>query len=116
MDATSDTSLSATGATTTADDCLVCIIATLMDDAQNFGATWTNADLANITARTNFSGTAGNDGRGILVTGEKASQGAYGATTNTLTANSVKGLMTIALEPAPPPPPAVGYSFGVIIS
>lgn len=100
VEAASDTSLSATGATTTAANCLVCIMASLMDDAQNFGATWTNASLANITVRQNSSGTAGNDGRHILVTGEKATAGTYNATTNTLTANSVKAMMTIALEGA----------------
>lgn len=97
VDATSDTSLSATGATTTAPNCLVAILATLMDDAQDFGGTWTNTDLANITVRQNSPGTGGNDGRLILVTGEKASAGAYGATTNTTSASSVKGMMTIAL-------------------
>lgn len=100
-EATSDTSLSATGATTTAPDCLVLILAALMDDDQDFGGTWTNADLANIIVRQNSPGTAGNDGRHILVTGEKASAGAYGATTNTLTASSVKAMMTVALEGAP---------------
>ncbi|NWG38102.1 hypothetical protein [Nitrososphaera sp.] len=110
IDATSDTSLSATGATTTEENTLVVILATLMDDAQNFGATWTNANLANITARNNFSGAAGNDGRAIVVTGEKASTGAYGATTNTLSANSVKGMMTIALKPLPPAPPTLSIS------
>jgi hypothetical protein len=105
VDATSDTSLSATGATTTADNCLVVIAATLMDDAQNFGATWTNTDLANITtsydtAANNFGHASGNDGRVMFVTGEKATAGAYGATTNTTSANSTKGMMTIALEGA----------------
>lgn len=100
VDATSDTSLSATGATTTAANCLVVIAAALMDDAQNFGATWTNSDLSNITTRTNFGFTGGNDGRVIMLHGEKAAAGTYGATTNTLTANSVKGMMTIALEGA----------------
>lgn len=99
VEAASDTSLSATGATTTVADCLVCIMAALMDDAQNFGGTWTNASLANITVRQNSSGAAGNDWRHILVTGEKATAGAYSATTNTLTASSVKAMMTIALAP-----------------
>lgn len=101
VEAASDTSLSATGATTTVDDCLVCIFASLMDDAQDFGGTWTNASLANITVRQNSSGAAGNDWRHILVTGEKASAGTYNATTNTLTAASVKAMLTIALAPDP---------------
>src|SRR3989344_3803527 len=55
VDATSDTSLSATGATTTVADTLIVVGATLMDDAQNFGATWTNSSLSGITLRANVS-------------------------------------------------------------
>lgn len=99
VDATSDTSLSATGATTTVAECTVVIGAALMDDAQDFGATWTNADLANIDTLANEATAAGNDGRVGMVTGLKSASGAYGATTNTITANSVKGMMTVALWP-----------------
>ena len=100
-DGTSDTSLEAAEVTTTAADCWILICATVMDDAQDFGATWTNANLTGITVRdASFGHAAGNDGRLILVTGVKASAGATGTTTNTLTANSVKAMFTIALEPA----------------
>ena len=84
IDATSDTSLSATGDTTTVANTLVVIAAALMDDAQNFGGTWTNADLSSITVRANEGTSAGNDGRLGVVTGKKTTAGAYGATTNTL--------------------------------
>ena len=96
---TSDTSLSATGATTTTADSLVVIGATISMElgTENFGGAWTNAALASITVRGNDWGTAGNDGRLAVITGQKAAAGAYGATTNTLTVGSEKGLMTIAL-------------------
>ncbi len=100
-DEISDTSLSAAGATTTAADTFVVIASALMDDSQNFGSTWTNADLANIVQRQNIATSAGNDGRLAIVTGEKASAGIYGTTDNITTANSVKSMMTIALKPAP---------------
>ena len=98
-EATSDTSLSATGATTTAADSLVVIGATISMElgTENFGGTWTNASLTNITVRGNDWGTQGNDGRLAVVTGDKVTAGAYGATTNTLTVGSEKGMMTIAL-------------------
>src|SRR3989344_6411246 len=103
IDATSDTTLSATGDTTTVVDTFVVVAAALMDDAQNFGATWTNADLASITVQQNVTTTAGNDARLGVVTGQKTSIGSYAATTNTLTANSVKGMMTVALKPVSGP-------------
>lgn len=100
VDATSDTSLSAPGVTTTADDCWVLHACTLMDDAQDFGATWTNANLTGITVRSaSFGHAAGNDGRLVLVDGIKAAAGATGNTTNTTTANSVKAMVTLALQP-----------------
>lgn len=96
-----DTSLSATGATTTSTNTLVVIAAAIDDDSDSFGATWTNANLANIAERSDSGTTQGNDGRLGVVTGEKATAGAYGATTNTLTSASTKAMMTIALKPAP---------------
>ncbi|MGI0019182.1 MAG: hypothetical protein ACREAY_01785 [Nitrososphaera sp.] len=101
VDATVNNSLSATGATTTVANALVVVAAAIADDNQDFGATWTNANLANITTRSNIGTTQGNDGRLGIITGEKATASAYAATTNTLTGNNVKGMMTIALKPAP---------------
>ena len=72
-----------------------------MDDAQDFGATWTNAALAGITVRdASYGHASGNDGRLVLVTGTKVAAGAVGSTTNTLTAASVKAYVTVALTPA----------------
>ncbi|MGH3805798.1 MAG: DUF4347 domain-containing protein, partial [Pseudonocardiaceae bacterium] len=97
-----DNSLSVPGATTTVADTLVVVAASISMQltTDNFGATWTNASLANFTLLNNVAGTAGNDGRIAVLTGEKATAGAYGATTNTLNvATNTKGYMTIALAP-----------------
>lgn len=100
----SDTSLDIDGATTTAADCLVLVIATLhVNNATAlFGTTWTNSDLANITIFKQVSTNQGNDGQISIVTGEKASAGAYGTTSNTLQFSqpAIKAYMTIAMEPA----------------
>ena len=95
-----DDSLSATGDTTTVANCMIVICVGLDSNAEDFGATWTNSDLANVTERINDSTSFGNDGRIGLVTGELAIAGTYGATTNTLTATAgSKEMMTIALRP-----------------
>jgi plastocyanin len=110
IDATSDTSLSATGDTTTVGNTLVVIAAALNDDADDFGAAWANSNLANITVQSNTSTNTGNDGRLGVVTGEKITASAYGATTNTLTSASTKGMMTIALRPPLPVSPTLSIS------
>lgn len=111
---TANTSLSITGATTTAANCLVVIGSSLDDSVPDFGATWTNSDLASISSLyTNVITASGNDGRIGVLSGQKASAGAYGATTNTLTANATKAFMTIALEGAATA--AAGYSYAIIV-
>ncbi len=97
-----DTSGSIPGATTTAADCLVVLIC-----GSSFNGTstvqfsaWTNADLASLTERTDNTNTTGLGGGHGMATGEKASAGAYGATTVTLANTSFKGTMSIALEGA----------------
>lgn len=97
---TSSTTVSITGATTSVADCLIVLGLALADDGTDLNGSWTNADLANITTRTNMLTATGNDGRVISATAEKATAGAYGATTNTINLAVVKGCMTIALEPA----------------
>ncbi|WP_415283026.1 hypothetical protein [Candidatus Nitrososphaera sp. FF02] len=97
----SNTNLSATGDITTVANTLVVVAAALHLNTVNFGATWTNADLANIVERVDVSSASGNTGRLGVVTGEKANAGTYAATTNTLTTNGVKAMMTIALRPLP---------------
>jgi len=97
-----DTTAVIPGATTTASNCLVAII-----EGTSFNGTSTeqcgaatNADLANITERSDNTHTVGLGGGHCLITGEKASAGAYTDTTLTLANTSFKGAMSIALEGA----------------
>jgi hypothetical protein len=98
-----DTSGSIPGATTTVPNCLIVLLCSTSfngtSTAQFSG--WTNADLANLTERTDNSNTAGLGGGHGMATGEQAAAGAYGATTVTLANTSFKGTMSIALAPEP---------------
>lgn len=97
-DSTSNTSFAVPGDTTTVADCLVVAVATA--DFQNaYGNTWTNADLTSVTERIDTTTSVGNRGSIGVATGVKAAAGAYGTTTGTLTANSRKAMMSIALRP-----------------
>lgn len=102
-EAASDTSGSVAGATTTVNDCLVVIaITSSADPAANGTAgfsSWTNADLANVTERSDMQSTTGTGGDLGVATGEKATAGAYGATTVTLADAGYKAGITIALAP-----------------
>lgn len=104
-EAVSDTSLSATGGTTTRDNCLMVVV--VVGDADVAAAThysaWTNADLASITNRLDTSSTLGNGGMLAVTTGTKATAGAFGATTATSDTAAQKAFMTLALRP-------VGYA------
>lgn len=99
---TSDTSWSIDGATTTADNCRVVIVAARMDDSASarFSA-WTNADLTGLTERVDAGSTAGNGSGFGIADGLKATAGTYGATTVTNATATVKAWMTIALKPEP---------------
>jgi plastocyanin len=67
----------------------------------NFSA-WTNANLTSITEQTDNTVTAGN-GAGLgIVTGGKATAGAYANTTVTCATAAAKGMMSIALKAAAP--------------
>jgi hypothetical protein len=102
VEATSDTSGSIPGATTTvANDLVVAAIATSLPDANgtaNFSG-WSNADLSDLTERTDNSVNAGNGGGLAIATGGKATAGAYGATAVTLVNAAQKGMMSIAIRP-----------------
>ena len=103
VDATSDTSGSIPGATTTVNKCLVVLLAATSNNAtstSNFSA-WTNADLSNVTERTDNSNTIGLGSGHGLATGEKPTAGAYGATAVTYGAASLKALFSIALKGRP---------------
>lgn len=116
---TGDTSLSAAGTTTTVADCLVLAMACQgIPDATGtteFGAA-TNADLANLTERVDNSVAAGGGGAIWMVSGEKATAGAYGATTCTSVTSSRRVCATLALEGAgaavtsPPRPTVVNFA------
>lgn len=102
VDTTSDTSGTCPTVTTTVADCLVVLLYSTSNNATsttNFSAQ-TNANLANITERTDNSNTIGLGGGHGLATGEKATAGSVGTTAVTYAASSLKGLMTIALAPA----------------
>jgi len=91
------------GATTAVDGTLVVLI---QGNSRNGTGTancsaWTNANLANLTERTDNTNTAGLGGGHCMATGEKATAGAYASTTVTLSAVSYKGVLSIALKPQP---------------
>lgn len=97
----SSTSVSIPGDTTTVVNCLVVLaVANQTDSATPQTSGYTNADLANLTERTDVNSTQGNGGGFAVITGEKAAAGAYGATAATLANASVQGRMSIALKPA----------------
>lgn len=100
--AANDTSANIPGATTTVNDALVVLIQGTSNNATattNCGAV-TNANLANITERTDNSNTVGLGGGHCLITGELATAGTYATSTLTMGATTFKGAMSIALEGA----------------
>jgi hypothetical protein len=103
---TSDTSGSIPGDTTTIANTLVVVAITShydtgADGTDAFNNTWSNADLANMTERTDDTRTANNGGGIGVATGEKAAAGAYGATSVTLVNAAYKAMWTGALKPVP---------------
>lgn len=107
------TSISITGDTTTVNDCLVIIAASRMNDAagEHF-SNIVNADLANISKRLDDGATNGNGGGLLIVTGEKATAGSYGATTADISVSTVNGFMTIAIKSAVAPSIALNTTDG----
>ena len=111
VDAVSDTSLNATGVTTTVNGCEIVCAATLPAPANTFGpsdatAAFTATSPATLNARPDaatavFSHTSGNDGKQILVSALQATAGATGTINNTLPASAFKAMFVVALEPAP---------------
>ena len=108
-EAVSDTSLSATGGTTTFDDTLVVILATTDLPDEDDVTSWsgvTNANLANVMEIVDFCSDTdhfpfpdGNGGCLFAATGELATAGATGATTATLEDAAQKAMFVIALIP-----------------
>lgn len=106
-EAASDTSGTIGGDTTTVDNCLIVAAITGSGDPAANGTAgfslWANADLANVTERSDMQSTTGSGGDLGIATGELASQGAYGDTTVTLVTAGYKAFMTIALKPPAKP-------------
>jgi hypothetical protein len=101
-EATSDTSASWPTATTTVADTLVLLcLATSADIATAQISSVTNANLTSITERMDNAITTGDGGVIICYTGVKASAGAIGASTATLTTAGFKAFMTLAMKEAP---------------
>jgi len=98
----SDTSVSIPGATTTAADCLILAVFTTGTDVTStvHVTGWANASLANVVERMD-NWTASGLGGGLgMASGEKATAGAYSATTATIVTANFKALMSIALQGA----------------
>jgi hypothetical protein len=102
VEGTSDTSGSIPGNTTTVANCLV-VLAMAIEEPDETGTSqfsaWTNADLENITERSDNTSNVGNGGGLGVATGQKATAGTYGATAVTTVVSTMKAMMSIALKP-----------------
>lgn len=99
--ASADTSASAPSVTTTVDGCLILnIIGRDNDSAAAAFSAPANASLSNVSEWSGTdAGTAlGNGGGFVVITGEKATAGATGVTTATVT-SSINASITIAVKP-----------------
>lgn len=100
VEATQQASVSIPGDTTTVANTLVVLaVANQTDTVTPQTSGFTNADLTNLTERTDVNTTSGTGGGFAVATGEKAAIGSYGATTATLANASTQGRMSIALKP-----------------
>jgi hypothetical protein len=110
-EAVSDTSATWPGVTTTADDCLILeIISTGADVASTaqLGAL-TNANYSSITERMDNWILSGNGGGIGMVSAVKATAGATGQSTATMTTAATKALMTLAIPPDVAAVPTMRY-------
>jgi hypothetical protein len=102
VDATLDNSAVWLTATTTAADCLMLFIGGWSDDFAT-GAMSGGTGLGAFTEQIDSVTALGADGAIFCATADKAAAGATGAPAATLTGTAFKAMMTLALEPAPPP-------------
>jgi hypothetical protein len=109
MDNISDNSALWPTATTTQADCLVLFIGAWSDDFAT-GALSGGTGLGAFTERIDAITATGNDGAIFVASADKAAAGATGTPGATLTGVAFKAMMTIAFDPAPPPP-EVDYFF-----
>ncbi len=100
--AAASTSVTVTGVTTTVPDTLVVqAVARDNDSAAAAFSAETNANLTGIAERSDAGTTSGNGGGFAVWDGVKATAGATGNTTATVT-SSINAFLTIALKPQPP--------------
>jgi MSHA biogenesis protein MshQ len=100
--ATASTSVTVTGVTTTvADTLIVQAVARDNDSAAAAFSALANANLTSLTEQTDAGTTSGNGGGFVVWDGVKASAGATGNTTATVT-SSVNAFISIALVEDPP--------------
>jgi hypothetical protein len=99
------------GSTTTVADTLIVLITSTSNNGTSTTqcSGWTNADLANLTERTDNTNTSGLGGGHCLATGDRAVAGSYTTTTVTLANTSYKGAMSLALKPTPTNPTQIHY-------
>ncbi len=106
------TSVSAPGGTTTVDDCLIVVsLADSVDTTVGQLGSVANASLGDVTVRRTVGTTVGNGGGFAVITGTKATAGAFGPITGELTTESVQGLLTLALKPPQPIPSGTDASW-----
>lgn len=100
-DSAGTSNVSIIGDTTTVGDTLVVFGVGQHNDTGTYTlSSFANADLATVTVRWDEGTIEGNGGCIGLVTGEKATAGAYGTTTGTADANSgIKTFIVFALKP-----------------
>lgn len=113
---TASTSVSVTGVTTTIADTL--IVQAVARDTDNTGASFsavTNGTLTSITERVDAGTTSGTGGGFAVWDGVKATAGATGNTTATVT-SSVNAFITIALKPGVFCSPPSNVPAGVTVS
>ena len=101
-DSSADTSASIAGGTTTVAECLVlgfiCQEGPDTNSTTEFGSP-TNGDLTSLTERVDNSRLAGGGGAVYMVSGEKSTAGAFGATTLTTATSSLRVCGILALKP-----------------
>ena len=99
VDAVSDNSVTFPSVTTTIADCLILLIGAWSDD-MTVAALPVNANLTSITEHVDQVTTAGNDGGIFVASGIKATAGATGTSTATLSGVAFKAMMTLAMAPS----------------
>lgn len=105
-----DTAIAIPGATTTVNDCLiVLLVSQAIDGSAMVVSGQANADLTNVTEQFEVNTSTGVGGGFCLMYGGKATAGAFGVTTATLSSPSAQARMAVALLPVGPNEGALGY-------